>query len=55
MQSGIVTSDDPLFDRDNDAINVRRHAISLARYVDLEVQLFLADDRFDYGEARFRA
>ena len=43
------------FDPVKDAENIRRHGISLSRYVDLEVLAFLADDRFTYGESRFRA
>ncbi len=43
------------FDPDKDEINKARHGISLARAFDLEVVNFVADDRFDYGETRYRA
>ena len=52
-------SDDPAmeieFDPDKDAINLATHGISLARAADLEILAFIADDRGDYGETRYRA
>lgn len=45
----------PPFDPDKDAINQAQHSISLARWVDLRVHAIIRDDRFDYGEDRFRA
>ena len=38
-----------------EAINLSKHAISLARWIDLDVFAIISDDRFDYGEPRFRA
>ena len=43
------------FDPAKEAINLSKHGVSLARWVDLEVREIVADDRFDYGEPRFRA
>lgn len=43
------------FDPTKEAINVAKHGISLARWVDLKVRALVRDERFDYGEDRFRA
>jgi uncharacterized protein len=43
------------FDPAKEAINLSKHGISLARWIDLEVFAIVADDRFDYGEPRYRA
>jgi uncharacterized protein len=43
------------FDPAKEAINLAKHGISLARWVDLDVFAIVRDDRFDYGEPRFRA
>jgi len=43
------------FDPAKEAINLSKHGVSLARWVDLEIREIIADDRFDYGEPRFRA
>ena len=43
------------FDPDKDAANIAKHGVSLARAVDLEMLAVKQDDRFDYGEMRFRA
>jgi uncharacterized DUF497 family protein len=43
------------FDPAKEAINFAKHGISLARWVDLDVLAIVRDDRFDYGEPRFRA
>jgi uncharacterized DUF497 family protein len=43
------------FDPAKEAINLAKHGISLSRWVDLEVLAIARDDRFDYGEPRFRA
>ena len=43
------------FDPAKEAINLAKHGISLARWVDLDVLAIVRDDRFDYGEPRFRA
>jgi uncharacterized protein len=43
------------FDPTKEALNLSKHGVSLARWVDLEVLAIVKDDRFDYGEARYRA
>jgi uncharacterized DUF497 family protein len=43
------------FDPAKEAINLSKHQVSLARWVDLRIRAIVADDRFDYGEPRFRA
>jgi uncharacterized DUF497 family protein len=43
------------FDPAKEAINLSKHGVSLARWVDLEIQAIIVDDRFDYGEPRYRA
>lgn len=43
------------FDPAKEAMNLSKHRVSLARWVDLEIQALVRDDRFDYGEPRFRA
>ena len=43
------------FDPAKEAINLSKHQVSLSRWVDLEVRTIIADDRFEYGELRFRA
>jgi uncharacterized DUF497 family protein len=43
------------FDPAKEALNPAKHGISLARWVDLEVFAIVRDDRFDYGEPRYRA
>jgi uncharacterized DUF497 family protein len=43
------------FDPVKEALNLTKHRISLARWVDLEVFAVVRDDRFDYGEPRYRA
>ena len=43
------------FDPAKEAINLSKHRVSLARWVDLEIQALVRDDRFDYGELRLRA
>jgi uncharacterized DUF497 family protein len=43
------------FDPAKEAANLSKHGISLARRVDLEVSAVVRDDRFDYGEPRYRA
>jgi uncharacterized DUF497 family protein len=32
-----------------------KHGISLARWVDLDIKVTFVDDRYDYGEIRYRA
>ena len=43
------------FDPAKEAINLSKHHVSLARWVDLQIRTIVADIRFDYGEPRFRA
>jgi uncharacterized protein len=43
------------FDPTKDAVNQEKHGVSLARWVDLNVFAIVNDDRFDYGEPRYRA
>lgn len=43
------------FDLVKEAINLSKHGISLARWVDLVIFAIVRDDRFDYGEPRYRA
>ena len=43
------------FDPDKDATNIEKHGVSLARAADLEILSVKQDERFDYGEMRFRA
>jgi uncharacterized protein len=43
------------FDPTKEAINVSKHGISLARWVELDIKVTFVDDRYDYGEIRYRA
>jgi uncharacterized DUF497 family protein len=43
------------FDPAKEAINLAKHGISLARWADLAITTTYIDDRFDYGEIRYRA
>jgi uncharacterized protein len=43
------------FDPAKKAINLSKHGISLARWVDLDIKVAFVDDRYDYGEIRYRA
>ena len=42
------------FDPTKDAINLAKHGVSLARWVDLDVFAVVNDDRFEYDEPRYR-
>jgi uncharacterized protein len=42
------------FDPTKDAINLAKHGVSLARWVDLDIFAVVNDDRFEYGEPRYR-
>jgi uncharacterized protein len=42
------------FDPSKDAVNLAKHGISLARWVDLDILAVVDDDRFEYGEPRYR-
>ncbi len=43
------------FDPDKEATNLSKHGISLSRWIDLDIQTTFVDDRYDYGEIRYRA
>jgi uncharacterized protein len=43
------------FDAEKDKANVVKHGISLSRAPDLRISAILEDDRYDYGETRYRA
>jgi uncharacterized protein len=43
------------FDAEKDRANIAKHGISLARAKDINVLAIIVDDRFDYGETRYRA
>jgi hypothetical protein len=43
------------FDPAKEAINLSKHHVSLARWVDLDIKTTFVDDRYDYGEIRNRA
>jgi uncharacterized DUF497 family protein len=43
------------FDPAKEAINLSKHGISLARWIDLDIKVTFVDDRHDYGEIRYRA
>jgi uncharacterized DUF497 family protein len=43
------------FDPAKEAINLSKHGVSLARWVDLDIKVTFVDDRDDYGEVRYRA
>lgn len=42
------------FDPSKNAMNLAKHGISLARWVDLDILAVVGDDRFEYGEPRYR-
>jgi len=42
------------FDPAKDATNLAKHRISLARTVEMEMAVFVEDERLDYGETRYR-
>jgi uncharacterized DUF497 family protein len=43
------------YDPAKDVINLSKHRVSLARWVDLDIKVTFVDDRYDYGEVRYRA
>jgi uncharacterized DUF497 family protein len=43
------------FDPDKDAINQKKHGISLARAADYEIEIQIEDTRRNYGETRWRS
>lgn len=44
-----------VFDPAKDEVNRAKHGLSLARAADFEAEIFVADERQDYGEPRIRA
>ena len=42
------------FDPVKEAINLSKHGISLARWVDIDMKITFVDRRHDYGEIRYR-
>lgn len=42
------------FDPVKEAINQSKHQISLERWIDLDMKITFPDNRFDYGELRYR-
>lgn len=43
------------FDPAKDKANLEKHQISLSRAVEMDILVFLEDDRSSYGEVRYRA
>ena len=43
------------FDPNKDELNKANHQISLDRAFDMEIVRFIEDERYDYGEVRYRA
>jgi uncharacterized DUF497 family protein len=43
------------FDPAKDAINLSRHGISFARWVDMDIRAIVRAEPFDHGEPRYRA
>jgi uncharacterized protein len=43
------------YDPAKEAINLSKHGVSLARWIDLDIAVAFVDDRYDYGEVRYRA
>jgi uncharacterized protein len=43
------------YDPAKEAINLAKHGVSLARWADLDIAVAFVDDRYDYGEVRYRA
>ena len=43
------------FDPAEDAVNVAKHGISLARWIDLEIRAIVRSEPFDHGDPRYRA
>jgi uncharacterized protein len=43
------------FDPEKDRGNRAKHGVSLARWSEMEMIAVIIDDRFDYGEERYRA
>jgi len=45
----------PDFDPTKDAINLAKHGISLARWIDLDIRAIMRTEPFDHGDPRYRA
>jgi hypothetical protein len=45
----------PDFDPAKDRLNVSKHGVSLARWVDMDIRAIIRSEPFDYGEPRYRA
>ncbi len=43
------------FDAAKDETNIAKHGVSLSRAVELDIMAVLRDERFNYGEDRYRA
>jgi uncharacterized protein len=43
------------FDPTKEAVNLSKHGVSLARWIDLDIKVTFVDDRRDYGEIRYLA
>jgi uncharacterized DUF497 family protein len=43
------------FDPAKEAINLSKHRISLARWINIDMKVTFVDGRHDYGEVRYRA
>jgi uncharacterized DUF497 family protein len=55
IQTNCIYNKGPPSIRPKEAINLSKHGLSLARWIDPEVFAIVRDDRFDYGEPRYRA
>jgi uncharacterized DUF497 family protein len=42
------------FDPAKEAINLSKHGVSLSRWIDPDIKVTFVDDRYDYGEIRYR-
>lgn len=43
------------FDPTKDAANIAKHGVSLSLAVEMDITAYNIDDRYDYGEVRYRA
>ena len=43
------------FDKSKDQANIEKHGVQLSSAADFAILAVLEDDRFDYGETRYRA
>ncbi|MEO6946334.1 MAG: BrnT family toxin [Nitrobacter sp.] len=42
------------YDLAKEAANLAKHGISLSRWIELDIKITFEDDRFEYGETRYR-